>query len=134
MVKVSKWVENNLEATTRILLGKKITELELHDAVTNQRLLLSDYFYKNLRSKEPQILNWRVLYKNQYGKFKRFVVKQRPLFVRNKVVGFLLTLKYPPKTLQVWFCSIRVPYPYNPSRINTLWGSNWIFGDWIPWF
>lgn len=100
IAKISRWVEHNFETTAKVLLGKKITDLELYDAVTNKRLLPSDQFYKNLTSSSPQPLRWRILYRNQYGKYKKFVIKQTPLIVGESVIGILLSVEYPPKSLK----------------------------------
>lgn len=100
IIKVSKWIEKNLEITPRLLLRKNITEVNFYDAVTNKLLSPNDYLYRNLTSSAPQILNWRVLYKNQYGKYKKFLIKEIPLKVGNKIIGFLMIISYPPKTLQ----------------------------------
>lgn len=99
IVKISHWIEQNLNTTARILLGKKIDELTFIDAVTNEPFRENHPFYKNLFEKQPQRLNWRILYKNQYGKYIKLVVKQRPLIVNDRVIGFLLLMRYPPKAL-----------------------------------
>ena len=97
IIKISRWVEKEFNLVAPLLLGKRIRELVLYDAVSNKKLLSSDYFYKNLNADEPQQLSWRILYKNQYGKFKKFVIKQTPLIVEKNVIGFLFIIKYPPK-------------------------------------
>ncbi len=99
IVKVSKWIEDNFGITADLFLNKNFKELTFYDAVSNKKIKETDYFYKNLKSRAPQTLNWRVLYKNQYGKYKKFVIKQNPLIVKGKLVGFLLSFKYPPKSL-----------------------------------
>lgn len=99
IVKISRWVEINFGTTSQVLLGRKITDLDLYDAVTNKKLLPSDRFYKNLESPSPQTLKWRILYKNVYGKFNKFVVKQTPLIVADQVIGTMLSIQHPPKTL-----------------------------------
>ncbi|MBN2016412.1 hypothetical protein JW766_06315 [Candidatus Dojkabacteria bacterium] len=101
IVKISRWIENKFNLTAKLILDKKITELTFFDPVSNRRLLPSDNFYKNLLTTTPNELNWRILYKNQYGKFIKFVIKQTPLLVNNnKPIGFLLLVKEPPKTVQ----------------------------------
>ena len=100
IVKVSKWIEKNFKTISRVLLGKRIQELEFYDTVSNRGLLPDDYFYKNLENEAPQKLNWRLLYKNQYGKYEKFLIKQIPLKVQARVIGFLLSVRFPPKSLQ----------------------------------
>lgn len=100
IVKVSRWIENNFETTSKILLGKKVADLGLYDAVSNKKLLPSDHFYKNLTRSEPQTLKWRVLYKSQYGKYKKFVIKQTPLMVGSQIIGVLLSVQHPPKSIK----------------------------------
>jgi hypothetical protein len=100
IIKVSQWVEKNFSLVSKLILGKNITELEFYDPVSNRKLLTSDYFYKNLLGSNPQKLNWRVLFKNQYGKFRKFVITQAPLIVNtDRTLGFLLTVKDPPTSV-----------------------------------
>lgn len=98
IAKISKWIENKFSLSAKFLLGKNFTELKFYDPVSNQKFLPSDYFYKNLSSTHPQKLTWRVLYKNQYGKFKKFIIKQSPLLIKTSSIGFLISVKIPPKT------------------------------------
>jgi hypothetical protein len=100
IIKISSWVEKNFSLTARLLLGKSVAELEFFDPVSNKKLLANDYFYKNLTSSKPQKVNWRVLYKNQYGKFIKFVIKQNPLVAGESVIGFLLSVKTPPSSVK----------------------------------
>lgn len=100
IVKISKWIERNLNTTARVILGKEISDLAFYDAVTNKGISKNHSFYKNLVDAEPKKLNWRVLYKNQYDKFVKLVIKQKPLIVNERVIGFLLVVRHPPKSLR----------------------------------
>jgi len=99
IVKISKWIENNFSLAAKLLLGKHFNELDFYDPVSDKKMSKEDYFYKNLQDKNPKELNWRVLYKNQYGKFKKFIIKQTPLIVDAVPIGFLLSVKFPPKNI-----------------------------------
>jgi len=98
IVKISKWIENNFNLASKFLLGKKLTELNFYDPVSNQKLVKTSQFYKNLQSSSPQKLIWKIYYKNQYDKFKNFLIKQTPLIYNNKLTGFIITVKQPPKS------------------------------------
>jgi len=115
IVKLSKWVSQHFGVTSRVLLGKKVTELPFYDVVSNKRLAKSDYFFKNLLSSEPKKLNWRVLFKNEYGKFIKLVIKQKPVIAKGTVVGFFLFMKLPPKSLRDMLSSFEQYYIFRMS-------------------
>lgn len=99
IVKVSKWIEKNLGMVSELLVYRNLNELEFYDPLTNLKLARKDHFYKNLTEQNPQKLNFRVLYQDKEGKFKKYVVKQNPLHVDKKLIGFLLTVRLAPKTV-----------------------------------
>ncbi|MBU0975177.1 MAG: hypothetical protein ABIE03_04070 [Patescibacteria group bacterium] len=100
IIKVSKWIEKNLKVSPQILLEKDIRELAFFDTVSELRLNSSDYFYRNLAGENPHELSWKVNYKNQYGKYQKFLVKQTPLISQGQLIGHMLTLKHPAKNVQ----------------------------------
>lgn len=100
IVKMSKWIETNLEINPLVWIDRKFSELSLYDYVTNLKLSETDYFYQNLTSDHPRKINWRVLYKDEYGKLKKLTVKQVPLVIEDRKIGFLLSIKYPQTALE----------------------------------
>jgi len=99
IIKLSKWVESNFNLASKLLLGKYFNEIAFYDPVSYKKLLSSDFFYKNLKATDSQELTWRALYKNQYDKFIKFIIKQSPLQINNQNIGFLLSIKLPPKNI-----------------------------------
>ncbi len=99
IIKISKWIEINFNLSAKFFLGRPISEIEFYDPVLNVKLKSTDYFFVNLKSSTPQKLKWRILYKNQYGKFKKFIVGQIPMKLNGEVIGFIISVKFPPKNI-----------------------------------
>ncbi|MDD3647851.1 MAG: hypothetical protein PHS44_05135 [Candidatus Dojkabacteria bacterium] len=100
ILKVSRWIEKKLKVSPQILLEKNIRELSFYDTVSELKLPPSDYFYKNLESRNPQELSWKLNYRNQYGKYQKFLVRQIPLKAQEQLIGFMLTIRNPSKNMQ----------------------------------
>jgi len=101
IVKFSKWIEQNFEIQPSAILGKELIELSFMDYITGEKIQKDNYFYRNLFSENPKKLNWRVLYKNKYGKIKKFIIKQIPLEHYGKFAGFLLSVKTPQSSIDI---------------------------------
>lgn len=99
IIKLSRWIAVNLEITPELYIGKDFSQLKFHDYITNRKLNRDDYFFNNLEDNDPKKIKWRVVFKNQYGKFQKLIVKQIPLKMNEFVSGFMIIINYPQRSL-----------------------------------
>lgn len=98
IIKVSKWVENELGVSASLLLNKNFEDVfDFYDPIKNFPIQKSDYFFKNLHQKFPKKLKWRIMSKNSYGKEKIITLIQKPIYYHQNLTGWIMLFSIPSK-------------------------------------